>query len=88
MDQMASDNTGVTLERIQSILLKEILREVVSGFGRLFLQVNSTEYITVLSCSLLLLRRKNNEKNMFSKRTMSEFRQSVKWFRKQSTYIT
>ena len=39
MDQMASDITGVTLERNQSILLNLILAEVVSWFGGLFLQV-------------------------------------------------
>ena len=68
MDQMASATTGVTLERNQNILLKQILGEVVSWF----------EYITVHSCSFFPFLRKNNKKNMFSNRTMSEFRQSVK----------
>ena len=36
---MAIDTTGVTLERNQSILLKEILEEVVLWFRGLFLQV-------------------------------------------------
>ena len=39
MDQLAIDTTGVTLERNQSIFLKDILGEVVSWLGRQFLQV-------------------------------------------------
>ena len=69
MDQ--TDTTGVTLEFNQIILLKEILEELVSWFGKLFLQVelqfpstpmNSTECITVLNCSLVSFLRENNEK--------------------------
>ena len=55
MDQMASDITGVTLDRNQSILLNLILAVILSS-GCLQVQfpsmpMHSTEYITVLSCS-------------------------------------
>ena len=36
-------------------------------------RMNSVDYITVLSCSLLPFLRENNDKNMSSNRTMIEF---------------
>ena len=38
MDQTAIDATGLTLERNQDILLKEILEEVASWFGASYLK--------------------------------------------------
>ena len=86
MDQMAIDTIGMTLERNQSILLKLlifgggslIVWDANSSSGCLELQfpskpMNTTEYIIVLSCSLLPFLRENSEKKyMFSNRIISE----------------
>ena len=58
MDQMAIDSTRVTLERNQSILIKEILGKVASWFGGLFLQVVTSNFSLhllqwIVQCTLL-----------------------------------
>ena len=49
MDQKAVDTTGVTLEQNQSVLRKEILEEVVSWFGGLFLKEVASNFSFHLS---------------------------------------
>ena len=44
MHRLAIDTTDVTLKRNQSVLLTEILGEVVSSFGGLFLQVVASNF--------------------------------------------
>ena len=59
--------------------------EVVSWFPSM--PVNSTEYITVLSCSLLCFLRENNEKSYVFQQDnvrVHSSRHSAGWFRSQS----
>ena len=55
-----------------------------------FTPMNSTEYITVLSCSLVLFLRENNEKiYIFQQNNVRIYgnSQSVEWFRNQSIEV-
>ena len=69
----------VTLKRIQSIFLCNIsVWETMPSSGCLEIQfrstrMSSTEYITILSYSLLPFLKGNNEKKIFSIRTIPEY---------------